>query len=272
MSGEKRGKKTAQLVIKAGISGDSLLPAAHTDESTFLLEELQTVNVSETFKEPVKKTKKSNSLKESKKNQPKTDSAKSESVVESTPKPQKTSPKISESPKPTADRCDEPVQEQKTGERSAKTEQVMRLVKSEKNSVNPVIIAGKSSIPRQLRGVEPLSKILRRESAKAYEDYAERVAVNVTELVIAENAGEILRRFNACDCEFCVAELSRRVSEKVSARYVKLPRGEIENGSEQLEEIKEPLKKAVLSQMIRELLGNKRRSFHGRAGNDINDD
>ncbi len=272
MSEGKRGKKTAQLVIKAGKAGDSLLPAAHIDNSTFLLEELPTANISDTFKEPAKKSKKGDSSKQSKKRLIKTDSPKSESVAESTPKQKKSSPKVSESQKPTADRCEEPEQEQKTGERSAKTEQVMRLVKSGKNSVNPVIMAGKSSIPRQLRGVEPLSKILRRESAKAYEDYAERVAVNVTELVIAENAGEILRRFNACDCEFCVAELSRRVSEKVSAKYVKLPRGEIENGSEQLEEIKEPLKKAVLSQMIRELLGNKRRSFHGKSGNDINDD
>ncbi len=271
MSGKKREKKPSQLVIKAGKSGDDLLSEAPIDENAFF-EQFQKENIFDVVEESAKKDEDDESAKPSQKNKSKTESPKSEPDAESVSKRKKSAPNSSESQKPIAERYENQEQDQKTGERSAKTEQVMRLVKSEKNSVNPVIMAGKSRIPRQLRGVEPLSKILRRESAKAYEDYAERVAVNVTELVISENAGEILRRFNACDCEFCVAELSRRVSEKVSARYVKLPRGEIENGSEQLEEIKEPLKKAVLSQMIRELLGNKRRSFHEKSDNDINND
>jgi len=247
MSGEKRGKKPAKLIIKAGETDDGLL----TEDSAFLEE---TIKAPDIKKEPAEKGKPAKKSKgKSEKAEKKGGLAKESENKPKAPKP--------DSPKKSAAPCEDPEPEQKT-ERSAKTEQVMRLVKSGKNSVNPVIIAGKSSIPRQLRGVEPLSRILRRESAKAYEDYAERVAVNVTELVIEENAGEILRRFNACDCEECVGELSRRVSEKVPARYVKLPRGEVINGSDQLDEIKEPLKKPVLSQMIRELLGNKRRSFH----------
>ncbi len=245
MSGEKRGKKAAKLIIKAG-EGCDLLSAdgAFTDKTegvSDILENVKDKPAEKSSPDPqdgisalTKERKKGNQVKRKSKGK-------------------KPLNKSNDAPR------EEP--EQKT-ERSAKTEQVMRLVKSEKNSVNPVIIAGKSRIPRQLRGVEPLSRILRRESAKAYEDYAERVAVNVTELVIEENAGEILRRFNACDCEECVSELSRRVSEKVPARFTKLPRGELINGSEELDEFKEPLRKAVMTQMIRELLGNKRRSFH----------
>ncbi len=257
MSGEKRGKKPAKLIIKAGESGDGLF----ADDSAFLE---KTDNVPEIKKELPKGVEKGKPTKKSDRTgSVRTKAAKKDGAAKPVEKSKKKREQNSSSK--TEIPNEEP--EQKT-ERSAKTEQVMRLVKSGKNSVNPVIIAGKSSIPRQLRGVEPLSRIMRRESAKAYEEYAERVAVNVTELVIEENAREILRRFNACDCEDCVGELSRRVSEKVPARYVKLPRGEVLNGSEELKEYKEPLKKAVLRQMIRELLGNKRRSFHSLSDND----
>ncbi len=244
MSGEKRGKKAAKLIIKAG-EGCDLLSAdgAFAEKTEGVSDILENVKDKPAEKSAAPRDGISARTKASKKG----------GQVKRKSKGKKPLNKSNDAPR------EEP--EQKT-ERSAKTEQVMRLVKSEKNSVNPVIIAGKSRIPRQLRGVEPLSRILRRESAKAYEDYAERVAVNVTELVIEENAGEILRRFNACDCEECVSELSRRVSEKVPARFTKLPRGELINGSEELDEFKEPLRKVVLTQMIRELLGNKRRSFH----------
>ena len=59
--------------------------------------------------------------------------------------------------------------------------------------VNPVIIAGKSRIPQQLRGKAPLSRIMRREAAEIfgeafYTDPNEVLTVNLTELVIKEGA------------------------------------------------------------------------------------
>lgn len=151
---------------------------------------------------------------------------------------------------------------------SSKTPQVLKLVQPHGDYVNPVIVAGKSSIPKQLRGVEPLSRIMRRE-AKAVlgeditglpEENEEVVTINLTAVAIAENAAEILRRFNACDCEKCVSALTKLVEEKVPARFVRISRSAAENG--ELDEQKEPTKKAVVAQMIRVLMGNKKRSFH----------
>lgn len=151
---------------------------------------------------------------------------------------------------------------------SSKTPQVLKLVQPHGDYVNPVIVAGKSSIPKQLRGVEPLSRIMRRE-AKAVlgeditglpEENEEVVTINLTAVAIAENAAEILRRFNACDCDKCVGALTKLVEEKVPARFVRISRSAAENG--ELDEQKEPTKKAVVAQMIRVLMGNKKRSFH----------
>lgn len=153
---------------------------------------------------------------------------------------------------------------------SSKTPQVMKLVAPHGDYVNPVIIAGKASIPKKLRGVEPLSRIMRRE-AKAVlgeditglpEESEEVVTLNLTAAAISENAGLLLRRFNACDCEKCIAALTKMTEEKVPARFVKISKQDAECGSSELDELKEPLKKAVVSQMIRVLLGNKKRSFH----------
>ena len=47
---------------------------------------------------------------------------------------------------------------------SVKTPSVMRLVEERAFSENQVVAAGKSLIPRQLRGIEPLSKVMRREA------------------------------------------------------------------------------------------------------------
>lgn len=153
---------------------------------------------------------------------------------------------------------------------SSKTPQVMKLIAPHGDYVNPVIIAGKASIPKKLRGVEPLSRIMRRE-AKAVlgedisglpEESEEVVTLNLTAAAISENAGLLLRRFNACDCEKCIAALTKMTEEKVPARFVKISKQDAERGSCELDELKEPLKKAVVSQMIRVLLGNKKRSFH----------
>ncbi len=153
---------------------------------------------------------------------------------------------------------------------SSKTPQVLKLVEPHGDYVNPVLVAGKSSIPKQLRGVEPLSRIMRREAREILgeditglpEEHEEEVTINLTAVAIAENAAPILRRFNACDCEKCVHELTRMVSEKVPARFVKINKRDAERNSDELTELKEPLKKAVVSQMIRVMLVNKKRSFH----------
>lgn len=133
---------------------------------------------------------------------------------------------------------------------TSKTPQVMRLVE-QRRDVNPVILAGKSAIPRQLRGVEPLSRIMKREA----ELDDEGALVDLTAQLAAENAVPILRRFNACCCEKCAAELARITREKLPARFVR-------HGSEEYDEIREQLRKAVITQMVRELLGSRRRSFH----------
>lgn len=147
----------------------------------------------------------------------------------------------------------------------SKTPQVMKLVET-RSDVNPVIIAGKSRIPQQLRGRAPLSRIMRREAAEIFGEYYadpnELLTVNLTELVIKENAGELLRRFNACCCDKCIDELSRRALEKIPSRFARVSRAVLEKGSPELDEQKEPLKKSALSAMIRELIGNKRRHFH----------
>lgn len=147
----------------------------------------------------------------------------------------------------------------------SRTPQVMKLVEPQ-GGVNPVIIAGKSRIPQQLRGKAPLSRIMRREAAEIFGEYYadpnELLTVNLTELVIKENAGELLRRFNACCCDKCIDELSRRALEKIPSRFARVSRAVLEKGSPELDEQKESLKKSALSAMIRELIGNKRRHFH----------
>lgn len=150
--------------------------------------------------------------------------------------------------KPTAKSAKRPAQSEKGA--SSKTPQVMKLVEKQ-SSVNPVIIAGKSAIPRQLRGVEPLSRIMRREADAVFGGEV----VDLTKRLCDENAALILRRFNACCCERCVERLSQITQERLTARFVR-------TGSREYEEIQEPLRKAVLTQMIRELLGSRRRSFH----------
>lgn len=145
----------------------------------------------------------------------------------------------------------------------------MKLVQPHGDVVNPVIIAGKSSIPKQLRGVEPLSKIMRREAEQVMgEDIVsltepdEQVTVNLTELLAADMADAILKRFNACDCHKCSEALSKIAAEKIPAHYVKVTKREFENGTVSDQYEHGPLRKTVILQMVRELMGNKRRNYH----------
>lgn len=143
-----------------------------------------------------------------------------------------------------------------------KTPQVMRLVEQNKNAANPVILAGKSRVPKQLRGREPLSRMMSLDLGEALAEREEdSVVVNLTEAAIEYEAPEILDRFNACSCHKCVEVFSRRISERVPARFARINRS-ARSGSRELRERMEPVRKIVLSEMIRELIGNKKRCFH----------
>lgn len=152
---------------------------------------------------------------------------------------------------------------------SVKTPSVMKLVEDNPLSENQVIAAGKSQIPRQLRGIEPLSRVMRREAAQISE--AERVRSSpevrkdLTEMVIRQNAPEILRRFNACDCEKCCGELSRLAGAEIPARYVSLPELadlSYDGFSEDEQLLIKSLTKTAISVMIKQMLSNKKRNFH----------
>lgn len=146
---------------------------------------------------------------------------------------------------------------------SSKTPQVMKLINGDP-PVNPVVIAGKSRIPKQLRGIEPLSKVMRRdaEAMLAPDEEEPTVSVDLTQAAIKENVTETLRRFNACSCEKCAAALSAMVSEDAPARFAEIPMSGADDPAGSVPELYEPIKREVLSKMIRILMGNKKRSFH----------
>ena len=144
----------------------------------------------------------------------------------------------------------------------SKTPQVMRLVLDE-GGENPVIMAGKSRIPKQLRGVQPLSRIMRLEAERISEgEKEELVTVNLTQTIISQNVPQILRRFNACTCEKCVAALSEIMTQRVPIRFVQVSQREADGGFPSMTEQTDPIRRAVISQAVRFLLGSKKRSFH----------
>ena len=155
---------------------------------------------------------------------------------------------------------------------SVKTPSVMRLVEERAFSENQVIAAGKSLIPRQLRGIEPLSKVMRREaevqrSAQPDDEVSRSPMVmrELTEMVIKENVPGILRRFNACDCEKCMSELARLTAEEIPARYMKMPElADLSWSGFSSDErmLIDSLKKNAVTVMIRLMIANKKRNFH----------
>lgn len=152
---------------------------------------------------------------------------------------------------------------------SVKTPSVMKLVEDKPMAENQVIAAGKSRIPRQLRGIEPLSKVIRREADAANRAELLRnspeVRRNLTEMIIGEKAPEILRRFNACDCEQCCAELTRRAASELPARYIKLPELaglDYEGFSREERLLIKSLNKTAVTVLIRIMISNKKRNFH----------
>ena len=145
---------------------------------------------------------------------------------------------------------------------SNKTPQVMRLLEQDKSASNPVILAGKSRVPQQLRGRVPLSRMLRREMGEEFTDIDGTVVVNITQLAIEFEAPLILDRFNACSCDTCVEVFSAAIAKRVPARFARIRKASQRRGSRELMERMEPFRKMVVTEMIRELIGNKKRCFH----------
>ena len=173
-----------------------------------------------------------------------------------------------------AKKAENPAEYDESGEQSqsVKTPSVMRLVEERAFSENQVVAAGKSLIPRQLRGIEPLSKVMRREAelqrGEQPDDEVCRsplVMRELTEMVIAENVPGIIRRFNACDCEKCMSELARLTAEEIPARYMKMPELADLNWSGFSSDERmliDSLKKNAVTVMIRLMIANKKRNFH----------
>ena len=173
-----------------------------------------------------------------------------------------------------AKKAENPAEYDESGEQSqsVKTPSVMRLVEDRAFSENQVVAAGKSLIPRQLRGIEPLSKVMRREAelqrGEQPDDEVSRsplVMRELTEMVIAENVPGIIRRFNACDCEKCMSELARLTAEEIPARYMKMPELADLNWSGFSSDERmliDSLKKNAVTVMIRLMIANKKRNFH----------
>lgn len=170
--------------------------------------------------------------------------------------------KSAEPKKASEKKSDKQSEEIKLERPSNKTPQVLKLLEQDKSASNPVILAGKSRIPRQLSGREPLSRILKREMGEEFSDVDGTVVVNLTQLAIEYQAPEILDRFNACSCDRCVEEFSHIIAERVPVRFARISKASQYRGSPELTERMEPVRKKVLSEMIRELIGNKKRCFH----------
>ncbi len=153
--------------------------------------------------------------------------------------------------------------EQKPDEQhtACKTPHVMKLVECT-NDVNPVILAGKSRVPSRLRGRESLTRMMRRGLGEEFADEENTVVVNITELAIEQEAPVILDRFNACSCDKCVEIFSRMIAEKVPVRFARVNKIGRDLENRELSERAAPMRKIVLTEMIKVLIGSKKRCFH----------
>lgn len=144
---------------------------------------------------------------------------------------------------------------------ACKTPQVMKLVKQSLD-VNPVLLAGKSRIPSKLRGKQSLTRIMRGGLGDEFRDDEGTVVVNITELAIEWEAPVVLDRFNACSCDKCVEIFSRIIAEKVPVRFARVNKNGRDLSNRELAQRVEPMRKTVVSQMTRELIGSRKRCFH----------
>ncbi len=144
---------------------------------------------------------------------------------------------------------------------ACKTPQVMKLVQ-ESLDLNPVLLAGKSRIPMRLRGKESLTKIMRRDMGEEFAYSEDSIVVNITELAIAQETPIILDRFNACSCDKCVEVFSRIIAARVPVRFARIGRNGRSPDNRDLSERVAPMRKIVITEMIKELIGSKKRWFH----------
>ena len=148
---------------------------------------------------------------------------------------------------------------------SSKTPQVMRLVEK-KPEITPLSLGGKGYVPKQIRGREPLSKLMKSANPPMRAENGDDVeVVNIAELAIKLEAPEILDRFNACSCSKCVAIFSEMVSRKVSPRFARVSKSKSLNSASHINELYgrvEQMRKAVMPEMVREIMGRKKRWFH----------
>ncbi len=177
----------------------------------------------------------------------------------------------------TADKADKeepqsPVKSEKNEDAPGiKTPSVMKLVNENVGGENQVIAAGKSRIPRQLRGIEPLSKVIRREAEeeRQLEDIqnAPLVTKELTEMVIGAAAPQVLARFNACDCEICRTALAERAAAELPSRYIRMPENadlSWDGFTDDERMLIASVRKSAAAIMIRLMIGNKKRNFHTR--------
>ena len=152
---------------------------------------------------------------------------------------------------------------------SIKTPSVMKLMKEVSAADNQVIAAGKSRMPKQLRRIEPLTRIIRRQAEEmSREDSfrsSPRVSRDLTQMVAENTAPEILKRFNACQCSRCRSELANLAETEVPARYIDIPEFaglDYEGFTEEERQLVFSIKKSVVSVMMKLMIGNKKRNFH----------
>lgn len=226
--------------------------AAKTGERSGAVGKPKSVGKTEELKAPGKRT-------AVKKPKPPTESA---AAKERKPSSTKKATTFASSAKPVQPERDLPEDDELHERRkSVKTPQVLKLVERFGN-VNPVILAGKSRVPSQLRGKQPLSVLMRREMGEIFSDVDDTVVVNITELAIEHEAPEILDRFNACSCDKCVEVFSRIIAQRVPVRFARVNKNGRGAGSRELSERIAPMRKMVITEMIKELICSKKRCFH----------
>lgn len=148
---------------------------------------------------------------------------------------------------------------------SIKTPSVMKLMKDVAAADNQVIAAGKSRIPKQLRRIEPLTRIIRRQAQEMTRDESAMVSRDLTKIVAENTAPEILKRFNACQCRRCCTELARLAGAEIPSRYIDMPELvglDYDGFTAEEKQLVSSIKRTVFSVMMKLMIGNKKRNFH----------
>lgn len=275
----KKVQSSTRLEMLVGVDTDLKEKSAQKNKASKTVENPQAAEKpkvtgktkkSTTTKEP-KTAKESKATKEQ--NTTKEPMALKESKAVKKPKAPNESKTSSASKSKTSAKAAKPIQPEKAAaeneelhdqRKAVKTPQVLKLVEHS-GDVNPVLLAGKSRVPSQLRGKQSLTKLMRREMGEEFSDVDDTVVVNITELAIEHEASEILDRFNACSCDKCVEVFSRIIAERVPVRFARVNKDGRGTGNRELSERVAPMRKMVITEMIKELIGSKKRCFHDDA-------